>query len=257
MAKDVEWIKLTTDMFDNRKIKELRRLPDGDKIVLIWVMLLTMAGKCNAGGMIIISENIPYTVEGLADDLKFEPNTVKLAIASFERMGMIYTENDCFVISNWYEYQNKDGLEKIREQTRLRTAKYRERKKIECDVTCDATVTQESYSYSISNSNSSSCSFSKDIEEIIDYLNIKTNSKYTYKNKSYNKKITARLNDGFTVEDFKSVIDKKCDEWLGTEYEQYLTPDTLFAPSKFEKYLNQPAVKKSGTDTFIDKWANA
>ena len=52
---EVKWIKLTTDMFDNRKIRHLRKLPEGNNIVLIWVMLLTMAGKCNAGGMIFLT----------------------------------------------------------------------------------------------------------------------------------------------------------------------------------------------------------
>lgn len=47
---DVKWIKITTDMFSNRKIKHLRKLPEGNSIVLIWVMLLTMAGRCNSGG---------------------------------------------------------------------------------------------------------------------------------------------------------------------------------------------------------------
>lgn len=94
------------------------------------------------------------------------------------------------------------------------------------------------------------------IKEIIDYLNIKTNSKYTYRNKSYNSKISARLQDGFKVEDFKTVIDKKCDDWKDTEYEQYLTPDTLFAPTKFEKYLNQKSVKKGGT-SLLDAIARA
>ena len=79
-------------------------------------------------------------------------------------------------------------------------------------------------------------------------MNIKTNSKYTYKNKSYNSKINARLKDGFTVDDFKTVIDKKCKSWLGTEFEQYLTPDTLFAPSKFEKYLNETVTKRKITN---------
>ncbi len=251
MANDVEWIKLTTDMFDNNKIKELRRLPDGNNIVLIWVMLLTLAGKCNAGGMIIISENIPYTVEALADDLKFEIGTVKLALTALERFGMIHTEEEYFVISNWYEYQNKEGLEKIREQTRERVAKHRERKRLECNVTSNVTVTQPSYSISSSNSNS----FSSSLEEIIDYLNIKLNKKYTYKNKNYNSKIRARLEEGFTVDDFKTVIDKKCDDWIGTEYEQYLTPDTLFAPSKFEKYLNQTCTKKSASRlNEMDSW---
>ena len=51
---DVKWIKISTYMFDNRKIKHLRRLPDGDNIVLIWVMLLTIAGRCNANGRVYI-----------------------------------------------------------------------------------------------------------------------------------------------------------------------------------------------------------
>ena len=72
MMSDVTWIKLTTDMFDNRKIKHLRRLPDGNNIVLIWVMLLTMAGRCNSSGMIFLTENIPYTPKMLADELDFE-----------------------------------------------------------------------------------------------------------------------------------------------------------------------------------------
>lgn len=146
MANDVDWIKITTDMFDNKKIKKLRRLPEGNNIVLLWVMLLTLAGKSNAGGMILISENVPYTIEDLADELKFEIGTVKLSLEALERMGMIHREEENIIISNWYEYQNKDGLEKIREQTRLRVANHRERQKSllfsECNVTCNATVTQ-------------------------------------------------------------------------------------------------------------------
>ena len=67
---EIKWVKLTTDMFDNRKIKHLRRLPEGNNIVLLWVMLLTMAGRCNAGGMIFLTENIPYTSKMLADELE-------------------------------------------------------------------------------------------------------------------------------------------------------------------------------------------
>ena len=89
---DVKWIKITTDMFDNRKIKHLRRLPEGNNIVLIWVMLLTMAGRCNAGGMIFLTENIPYTPKMLADELGFEENTVKLALDALEQLEMITTE---------------------------------------------------------------------------------------------------------------------------------------------------------------------
>lgn len=138
---EVKWIKITTDMFDNRKIKHLRKLPEGNAIVLIWVMLLTLAGRCNAGGMVFLTENIPYTPKMLADELDFSENTVTLALEALKQLGMIQTDN-FLQITNWNEYQNVDGLEKIREQTRQRVAKYRERKALEaCNVTGNVSET--------------------------------------------------------------------------------------------------------------------
>ena len=69
---EVLWIKFYIDMFDKWKIKKIRRLPSGNDILLIWVMLLAMAGKCNAKGMIYITESTPFTVEDLAEELNFE-----------------------------------------------------------------------------------------------------------------------------------------------------------------------------------------
>lgn len=74
--------------------------------------------------------------------------------------------------------------------------------------------------------------------EVVDYLNQKAGTKYKSNSKNTTKHIKARINDGYTLEDFKTVIDKKCSEWLNTDMEKYLCPDTLFG-SKFEKYLNQ------------------
>ena len=124
---DVKWIKITTDMFDNRKIKHLRRLPEGNSIVLIWVMLLTMAGRCNSGGMIFLTENIPYTPKMLADELDFEENTVKLALQALEQLNMIVTDSSFFKISGWEEYQNIEGMDKIRQQNRIRKQRQREK----------------------------------------------------------------------------------------------------------------------------------
>ncbi len=122
---DIRWIKLTVDMFDNRKIKYLRKLPEGDSIVLIWVMLLTMAGRCNSGGMIFLTENIPYTPKLLADELDFEENTVVLALDALERLGMVSFPNGCLAIAGWEEHQNIEGMEKIRESKRLAQARWR------------------------------------------------------------------------------------------------------------------------------------
>lgn len=139
---EVKWIKLTVDMFDNRKIKHLRRLPDGNNIVLIWVMLLTMAGRCNSSGMIFLTENIPYTPKMLADELGFEESTVILALNALEQFNMVVKDDQYFSIAGWEEYQNIEGMEKLREQTRQRVAKCREKKALDqCNATCNVTVT--------------------------------------------------------------------------------------------------------------------
>ena len=141
---EVKWVKLTTDMFDNRKIKHLRRLPEGNNIVLIWVMLLTMAGRCNSGGMIFLTENIPYTAKMLADELDFEETTVTLALKALEQLDMIVTDDGFFAIAGWEEYQNIEGMDKIREQNRLRKQKQREKQKLLEGMSqeCHVTVTQ-------------------------------------------------------------------------------------------------------------------
>ena len=90
------------------------------------------------------------------------------------------------------------------------------------------------------------------IVEIVDYLNEKTNSKYKAKTNSTVSKINARLKEGYTVEDFKNVIDKKTNEWLGTEMERYLRPETLFG-SKFESYVNQNIIEKEHKETRYEK----
>ena len=116
---DVKWIKITTDMFDNRKIRHLRKLPEGNSIVLIWVMLLAMAGKCNDHGKIYLTENIPYTPKMLADELDFEENTVQLALQALEQLDMIVLDDGYFSITGWEEHQNIEGMDRIREKERL------------------------------------------------------------------------------------------------------------------------------------------
>lgn len=138
---DVKWIKIATDMFDNRKIKYLRRLPDGNNIVLMWVMLLTMAGRCNANGVIFLTENIPYTADMLADELDFKENMVQSALRTLERLGMIAIDNEFISVPGWDEYQNIEGMEKIREQNRIRQKKWYDRQKPLPNVSPNVSVT--------------------------------------------------------------------------------------------------------------------
>lgn len=93
------------------------------------------------------------------------------------------------------------------------------------------------------------------ITEIIDYLNTKLGTRFKANNKSTQRHINARLNEGYTLEDFKTVIDIKTASWKGTDMGKYLCPETLFSP-KFEKYLNERTTGKhlptSSSDIFDD-----
>lgn len=138
----ISWIKLNIDMFENRKIKQIRKLPDGDKLILLWVMLLTLAGKCNMRGYILLTEDIPYTAEMLATEFDMELNTVKMGLEIFQKFNMIELQNNVVKISSWEEHQNIEGMDKIREQTRARVKAYRERQKLlQQSQECNATVT--------------------------------------------------------------------------------------------------------------------
>lgn len=125
----VSWIRLEIDMFDNKKIRHIRKLPEGNNIVLIWMMLLTMAGRCNSNGIIFLTENIPYTNKMLADELDFDESVIELALTILEKFGMITRDGTLLSIPGWEEHQNIDGLERIREQTRKRVAEHRKHQK--------------------------------------------------------------------------------------------------------------------------------
>ena len=139
---DVKWIKITTDIFENRKIRQIEALPDGDAVIVVWLKLLCLAGQINDQGAIYFTKEIPYTEEMMATQFNRPLSTIKMALQVFQQFGMIEIESDILNISNWEKYQNTDGLERIREQTRKRVAKHRAQKKLECNVTCNATVTE-------------------------------------------------------------------------------------------------------------------
>ena len=89
-------------------------------------------------------------------------------------------------------------------------------------------------------------------KEVISYLNLKTGSNYRYNTNSTTTRIKARLNEGFKLDDFIDVIDKKCADWLNTDMEKYLRPETLFG-TKFESYLNQPTRPKKLKDISFEE----
>lgn len=92
---------------------------------------------------------------------------------------------------------------------------------------------------------------SSEISDIISYLNDKAGTHYRTSSEATKKHIHARLSEGYTVEDFHKVIDNKCTEWLGTDMDKFLRPETLFG-NKFESYLNTPTKSSTNKSTTSD-----
>lgn len=141
---EIKWIKITTDIFDDEKICLIDALPDHDAILVIWFKILALAGKHNRNGLLMMSDKVHYTDEMLATIFRRPLNTVRMALGIFEQFGMVEIIDGVITLPNWEKYQNIDGMEKIKEQTRNRVARHREKQKTlaQGNVTGNVTVTQ-------------------------------------------------------------------------------------------------------------------
>ena len=139
---EISWIKLKTTMFDDEKIRLIQAVPEADAILVIWIRLLVLAGKTNDDGLIYIQRNMPYTEEMLATLFDKPVNTVRLALQTLASFNMIDLNSDGVIaIANWGKHQNVEGLEKIREQNRLRAKRHYDKKK-DSNVSLTLDVTQ-------------------------------------------------------------------------------------------------------------------
>ena len=136
----VKWIKINIDMFDDEKIKIIQAMPEGDSLLVVWIKLITLAGKTNDGGYIYIAENMPYTEEMLATIMNKPINTIRLALSTFLSLKMIEEDTKGIYLVNFEKHQSLDKMEKLKEQNRIRVAKYRDKKKQEL-LECNDDVT--------------------------------------------------------------------------------------------------------------------
>ena len=141
----IQWIKLKVDMFDNEKIRLIEAMPDADSIIIIWVKLLTYAGKINSSGYIMLTEKIPMNEEHLSTIFNRPLNTVRYALKVFEDFGMIESEDGVIRISNWDLHQNIEGMDKIREQNRLRKQKQRSKDSLKLDVPTEGAMSRDGH----------------------------------------------------------------------------------------------------------------
>ena len=258
---EISWIKLSTGLPDNKKIKRIRKLPEGDKVILFWVFLLARAGESNQSGGIFLTDTMPYQEEDLAADFDFNIEFVQFALITLEKYSMITRYQDILFIKNWEEYQSIEGLEKAREQNRIRQARYKEKQRqltlgnVTANVSGNAEVT-ESNATDIDKELDKERDIDKEkipYSDIIKYLNEATSKSFKVTQK-WKDLIKARWNEGQRLDDFKKVIDVKTNQWLNNqEMNKYLRPATLFG-NKFDDYLNEyrPQVNSSISDEIAE-----
>ena len=256
MAKKYYWIKLKNDFFSSKEIKKLRRTAGGDTFVIIYLKMqlfsLQNEGKIYYDG---IEEDFASEIALTLDE---DPDNVRLTMAFLQNCGLIECNevNECF-LTKVPEITGKecDSAERVRKHRALQcnnnvTSSNNEvtkcnteiEKELELEKEKDISLSDKSDGVSLSEppkkKKSKVPKHPEAYEKIIYHLNCKANTLYRPSGTLNQKYIDARLNEGFTVENFITVIDKKCAEWLGTDMEKYLRPETLFG-NKFESYLNQ------------------
>ena len=157
---DVKWIKIVVDIFDDEKIKIIETLPSADTIIVIWFKLLCLAGKTNSGGLLMMSDRIPYTDEMLAAIFRRNVSDVRMALEVFEKFGMIEIIDNTYSIPNWDKHQSLGYYEKKKQYDReYRKQKREEQKKLIEEKEEKSRTTVVRQSDDLSNSSSLSYSF--------------------------------------------------------------------------------------------------
>jgi predicted phage replisome organizer len=246
MAENVQWIRLKVGMFDGNSFKKIKRAKIGgvafrDKLTAVWFELLDLAGKSNANGYLVDSNEIPYnSFDDIAIMLDREEKEIELCMQFFINEKMVEIVDDIFCLTNFMQYQNQDGLDRIREQRRLSQAKWRDRKKQGLiGKSVDTTVETTSILPSISLSNS--------ISTIFDYWNAKNIIKHRELTEDIKKAVEKALKT-YKADEIKIYIDR---------YAKVIGDKTYFWHYKWS--LKDFLSRKDGISSFTDegsKWIN-
>ena len=230
------WLQLKDDFFNSKEMKLMRKLPGGEEITIIYLKMMLAS----------LAEQGKLYFEGLAEDLAEElsliidedPEAIRLTL-------MFLTKKKLLTTSDNYQFNLEQVPEMVGSETAStrRSRKHRETQKA---LQCNTTATKGNGDIDIDiDIDKGQKPQSDAYEEIIKYLNEKTGSHFKPTSKSTQRLINGRLSENYTIEDFKYVIDVKTNEWKdNTKMSKYLTPDTLFNASKFEKYRNQQMPKQ-------------
>jgi uncharacterized phage protein (TIGR02220 family) len=210
ICKDSDYLAVWIYLLLNATHKEYPALFKGEKITLRPGQLIT--GR-----------------KSIADKLNISESKVQRILKSFENEHQIEqqpsNQNRLITIVNWQEYQSNE-------------------QQIEQPMNNERTTSEQRV-----NTNKNDKNDKNIYKDIVEYLNQKTGSKFKHTSKATQRHINGRLSEGFSLDDFKIVIDKKVIEWKDNpKMSQYLRPETLFG-TKFEGYLYQKEVKGNPQST--------
>lgn len=256
--KKYYYLRLKDNFFDSDELKILESMKDGYLYSNILLKLYLRSLKND--GKLVVNDRIPYNAEMLASVTGHQIGTVKQALSIFKDLGLIdVLENGAIYmldIQNFIgrgsseadrkrEYRQRIESDRTNVLTNVRQISDKTPPEIELEIEKEKELEINKIHCHVEHDNTSNS-----INEIIEYLNSKTNKNYRSTTQKTRTLIKARMKEHFTIDDFKIVIDKKCSEWMGTKFEPYLRPETLFG-TKFEGYLNQ-SLAKSETERRID-----
>ena len=279
------WLKVDKKFFDNLFIKRLKHMPGGYTMTVIYIrlMLESLEDDC----ILYYEGYFDNLVQELALKLDVSEDDINMTVAYFTKCGLIQIDDDGHATlsqakamveseTNWAKYKreqrkNSQNLPKLENVQKLEIVSNScpTEKEIEIDKELELELELKLDKEYIVEQNSPTEQSSeyifpewldensiKDLEKTknkelwipIVYLNQVANKRYKFVDKT-KKFLLARFNEGYTLEDFKQVIDVKTEEWKDNpEFFKYLRPETLFG-SKFDSYLNQkPKISKSKPD---------
>ena len=277
------WLKVDKKFFDNLFIKRLKNMPGGYTMTVIYIrlMLESLEDDC----ILSYEGYFDSLVQELALKLDVSEDDINMTVAYFTKCGLIQIDDDGHATlsqakamveseTNWAKYKreqrkNSQNLPKLENVQKIETVSNSCPTEKEIDKELELELELKLDKEYIVGQNSPTEQSSeyifpewldensiKDLEKTknkelwipIVYLNQVANKRYKFVDKT-KKFLLARFNEGYTLEDFKQVIDVKTEEWKDNpEFFKYLRPETLFG-SKFDSYLNQkPKFSKSKPD---------
>jgi len=227
----MQWFRVYNEILDDPKVAKM----DGETF-RCFVYLLAISSEQETDG--IINMSIP----DISWRIRIPINTLEAAIAYFLENNIITKENGSFIITNWKKRQFAS------DNVGQRVKRYREK---QCNVTSNVSGnvidTDTETETDIGSPPATSPPVEIPYKEIIDYLNLKTGKHFNHSSRETRTKIKARWGvngSRRSLQDFKTVIDNKCAQWLKDEKMiSYLRPETLFG-TKFESYLNDTTVQQ-------------